>query len=175
MIDSLVTLIISLLKFILSNEVHIIKRLGIKYGRGILKDVRNLEKIITKLNKAKCDYEFLHLCLIYNLLPKFTRFKLWNKKYMKHQMDHQQQRKYLQIKYNQKSKQNIKLKCDLNTMLESIKKKINPIEFQLLKKHLDRLKEKEKLKIKAIHKKKVEKLSKGNIKLDNIDPKKSRT
>ncbi len=46
MIDSLVTLIFSLIDYILSNDIHIIKRLGNKYGRGIVKEVRKLESII---------------------------------------------------------------------------------------------------------------------------------
>ncbi len=32
-----------------------------KYGRGIVKDVRNLEKMIIRLIKTKCDHEFLQL------------------------------------------------------------------------------------------------------------------
>ena len=104
----------------------------------MLRDARNLEKTMTKLSKTKCDQEFLQLCLIHNRPLKFTRFKLWHKKYTKHQVYYQQQRKYLQTEYNKKSKQNVKLKSDLNTLLELIKKKINPIGFQLLNKHLDR-------------------------------------
>ncbi|CAF3315901.1 unnamed protein product [Rotaria sp. Silwood2] len=172
MIDSLVTLIFSLFNLILSNEVYIIKRLGIKYGRDILREVRNLEKTIIKLNKTKCDYEFLQTCLIYNLASKFIRFKLWKTKYQKHHVYHQRQRKHLQMEYDQKSKQCMKLRSEYMTLLELIKQKINPIELQLLNKHLDQLKEKEKLKIKNIHKRKIEKLSKGDIKLDTIDPKK---
>ena len=144
MIDSLVTLIISLFNFILSNEVYIIKRLGMKYGRGILREIRKIEKTIIKLNKTKCDYEFLHTCLIYHLIPKFVRFKLWNTKYQKHHIYHQHQRKYLQIEYDQKSKQCVKLRSESIMLLEIIKKKINPIEFKLLNNHLNQLKEKEK-------------------------------
>ena len=88
MIDSLVILIICLFKVILSNEIHIIKRVGVKYDRGIGRTVRTLEKVMIEFNKAKHDYEFLHMCLIYHLLPKFTRFKLCNKKYTKDHVYH---------------------------------------------------------------------------------------
>ena len=57
-------------------------------------------------------------------------------------------------------------------MLESMKKKVNPFEFQLFNKHLDRLKGKEKEKRKNMHKNTIEKLSKDDIKLDTFDPRK---
>jgi hypothetical protein len=91
---------------------------------------------------------------------------------MKHNVYRQHQRRYLQLEYDQKSKQSFKQQSELITMVESITKKINPMEFQLLNEHMDRLKEREKRRIKNIHKGKIEQLSKGDIKLDTIDPKK---
>jgi hypothetical protein len=73
MIDSLIILIFSFINFILSNDVHIIKCLGKKYGRGMVKEVRKLENIITKLIKTKCDEEFLRISYLLSY-PKFRPF-----------------------------------------------------------------------------------------------------
>jgi len=121
MIDSLITLVFSFIEFILSNEVHIIKRLGKKYDRGMAKEVRKLENIITKLIKTKCDEEFLRTCLIYHLIPNFVRFKLWNTRYMKHNIYYQHQRKYFQLEYYQKSRHSLKQQLELETLLKSMK------------------------------------------------------
>ena len=75
---------ISFTNFILSNDFHTIKHLGEKYGQGMVKEVRNLEKFITKLIKSKCDEEFSRICLIYHLIPNFVRFKLWTTRYTKY-------------------------------------------------------------------------------------------
>lgn len=103
-----ITCIFSLFNFTLSNDVQILKRLGNKYGRGIVKEVRKIEKAEMKMMKTKCDREFLHVRLIYHLIPKFDRFKLSNEKYMKHQIYRQQQRKYLLFQHDQKSRQGLK-------------------------------------------------------------------
>ncbi|CAF1529004.1 unnamed protein product, partial [Rotaria sp. Silwood1] len=38
-----------------------------------------MERFIVKLAKIQSNIEFLRMCLIYNLIPKFIRFKLANK------------------------------------------------------------------------------------------------
>jgi predicted GIY-YIG superfamily endonuclease len=172
MIDSLITLIYSFINFILSNDVHIIKRLGKKYGRGMVKEVRKLENFIKKLIKTKCDEEFLRICLIYHLIPNFVRFKLWNTRYMKHNIYYQHQRKYLQLEYYQKSRHSLKQQLELEVLLKSMKNKINAIEYELLNKHFNKLKQNKKAEIRLTHKTKIEKLSKGDVKLDSINSKK---
>ena len=91
---------------------------------------------------------------------------------MKQNIYRQHQRRYLQPEYNQKSRQIRKQQSELIKLIDVTKGKINPIEFQLLNKHSDWQREKEKMKIKDTHQKKIEQLSNGNIKLDSIDPKK---
>ena len=172
MLDSLVTLVFSLLNLILSNDVHIIKRLGMKYGRGMVKDVRRIEKQTVKLIKTRCDQEFLRICLIYHLTPKFIRFKLWNERYMKYDMYHRHQRRYLQLEYDQKAKEIVRHQSELTTMMDGLRKSINGMEMNLLTKHLERIKTAEQSKIKRTHGKKIEQLSKGDVRIDQIDPKK---
>ena len=171
MINELVFFAISLFKYISLNEIHIIKRPYSKYGRGIVKDVKGYEKLFLKLIKAKCDSEFIGNCLLYNLTPKFVKFKLWNKAYMKKKIYQQHRRHYLQIEYHNKCKQIFKLQNENQKLLKIINDKINPFERQLLKEHFDRLKHKE-TRIKTIHRNKIKYLSKGNVKLEQIDIKK---
>ncbi|CAF1321504.1 unnamed protein product [Didymodactylos carnosus] len=91
---------------------------------------------------------------------------------MKHNIYQQHQRRYLQLEYDNKCKQSTKLENELKISLQSIKNKLNPLEFKLLEQHLRSNYEKEKKQIKATHKKKIEQLSKGDAILDEIDPKK---
>jgi len=91
---------------------------------------------------------------------------------MKHSIYHQHQRRYLQLEYDQKSKQSLRQQLEVTELLKLIQKKMNPMEFELLNRHLDRLKQNKKIEIKTAHKIKMNKLSKGDIKLDTIDPKK---
>ena len=37
-----------------------------------------MERLKKKLITARCDTEFIKMCLIYGLTPKFVRFKLSN-------------------------------------------------------------------------------------------------
>ncbi|CAF3800158.1 unnamed protein product [Rotaria sp. Silwood1] len=117
-----------------------------------MKDIRNYEKLFIKLLKIKCDGEFVRICLIYNLTPKFVKYKLWNKAYMKKKIYKQHQRHYLQFEYHNKFKQVNKLEAENKKLLLTINNKINAFEQKLLKQHFDRLKQKEETKIKSIHK-----------------------
>ncbi|CAF1091708.1 unnamed protein product [Rotaria sordida] len=91
---------------------------------------------------------------------------------MNQEVYQQHQRYYLQFEYYNKCKQIYKLEEQNQKLLSTINDKINAFECQLLKQHFDRLKQKEETKIRTIHKDKIQHLSKGNIKLDQVDVKK---
>ena len=172
MIDELVCLIVSLFNFISSNNVNILKRLTNKHGRGILKEIRLYEKQLLKTLKAQCDTEFLRISLLYNLTPKFVRYRLWNKKYHHSKIHKNHQRHYIQLEYHNRCKQTHQFDQQLTIMFDNINNKLNPFERKLLKDHFDKLKDKEQKKIKQIHSKKIFSLSNGNIILQEIDIKK---
>jgi hypothetical protein len=172
MIDELVYLVITLFNYISSNNISILKRLTTKHGCGILKEIRQYEKQFLKLLKAQCDTEFLRISLLYNLTPKFVRYRLWNKKYVHNRIHKLHQRHYLQLEYHNKCKQTYQLHQQIETMLPIIDNKLNPFERKLLKDHFNKIKEKQQKKIKITHAKKIFNLSNGNVILQEIDTKK---
>jgi len=92
---------------------------------------------------------------------------------MNHNIYYRHQRKYLQLEYYQKSKSSLIQQKEIDNLLKTIKNKINPTEYELLNRHFDRLKENKKTEFTTTHKNKIQRLSKGDIKLNTINPKKS--
>ncbi|CAF4206002.1 unnamed protein product [Rotaria sordida] len=91
---------------------------------------------------------------------------------MKHNIYYQHQRKYLQLEYYQKSRNSLKQQLEVEALTKSLKNKINSIEYELLNKHFDKLKQHKRTEIRLAHKIKIAKLSKGDVKLDIINPNK---
>ena len=74
---SLVLLFIIKLKFPRGTPISdVILR---RYGRPVLNEFRKTERLHFKLEKNKCDSEFLKLCKAYNCTPKSIRFKLYKR------------------------------------------------------------------------------------------------
>ena len=51
-----------------------------RYGDQVLRMFRTLERTSIRVTKAKCHLQFLNTCKLYNLTPKFLRFKLYDKR-----------------------------------------------------------------------------------------------
>ena len=51
-----------------------------RYGESLVKSVRKLGKLDFKHKKAQLDLEFLQTCKKNNVVPKFLRIKLANRK-----------------------------------------------------------------------------------------------
>ena len=60
-----------------AHSPRFISNLRLKYDESILVSIRHCERLTAKLQKAKCDVEFLQYCLIYNLMPNFVNIRLW--------------------------------------------------------------------------------------------------
>jgi hypothetical protein len=82
-----------------SNLINCIR---LKYGECALKRFRNIERLTIKLAKAQCDNEFLRMCLIYGLTPKFIKFKLANRHLASSPRVKKFQRELLLIEYTEK-------------------------------------------------------------------------
>ena len=54
-----------------------------KYGASVLLLYRQLEKVRVRQCRVERAVEFLRVCLIYNVYPKFIRFKPYNKSFGK--------------------------------------------------------------------------------------------
>ncbi|CAF4133379.1 unnamed protein product, partial [Adineta steineri] len=72
-----------------------------------------MERLTIKSAKVQCDIDFIRMCLIYNLTPKFIKFKLANKHLAASPAVKKFQRELLMIEYNQKQKSLIKIKKEL--------------------------------------------------------------
>ena len=66
-----------------------------RYGPNTLNIFRRYEKINLKTQKSILDMEFLTRCQIYDIMPKFLFFKLYNKNLHNSNMYKQMQRKLL--------------------------------------------------------------------------------
>ena len=90
-----------LFKFITNTAVpqSFIKDIRQKYDESTFLSVRQLERLTQKYEKSKCDIEYLRLCLIYNVTPKFVRFKLWKNKMKSDEAYRHFQRHCIQTEY----------------------------------------------------------------------------
>ena len=99
----LVFIFISRLRF--TSTLSIVEVLPNKYGNGLVKDVRELDKIDYKL---QLDLDFLQTCQYNNVIPKFLQFKLANRN--------------LQTSSAYNTSQKILLKKEINIKKNKIKK-----------------------------------------------------
>jgi hypothetical protein len=101
-----------------------------KYGETIFLTIRRTERLSTKYQKSKCNIEDLRLYLIYNLIPKFIRFKL-RKDYLKSPKQYQQyQQQCIITEYKNRNRDSTKLKNEINFILSSLKKKLQSNDHQ---------------------------------------------
>ena len=56
-----------------------------RYGRDSWMLIRRWENALRKFQKAKLDVIFLEKCVLYGLIPKFLRFKLFNRRFHREQ------------------------------------------------------------------------------------------
>ena len=82
-----------------------------RYGRPVFLNFRKYEKLNLKLEKLKCDLNFLFHCKTFNVLPRFLHFKLYRKDLQSSQLYKSWQYKLLNIEINNKNKQKKKLEC----------------------------------------------------------------
>ena len=54
-----------------------------KYGRPVLATYRTLEKLHISVDKLKLDIDFLRQCKVHETVPKFIKFKVYSKQFLK--------------------------------------------------------------------------------------------
>ena len=130
-----------------SNIIHCIRK---KYGECGLRQFRQMERISKKLVKAQCDVEFVRMCLIYDLQPKFVRFKLSNKNLASSLKIKKFQRQLLLSEYLEKQKRVKKLKTEIDMMIKGSFLNTFDLYYRTkLKTHLRTMKKYETERIKA--------------------------
>ena len=146
-----------------ASQKCLMKNIRHKYGEEIFRSIRQLEKASIKLQKSKCDLEFLRFCLLYDLTPNFVEIKLWKKDMKKDQKYLSFKRYLIQKEYHNRNKDSKKLEKEKETLITHIKSKTNSIDFSNLIKYISNRVEHQKNRIMKNHKTKLEKLNKGPI------------
>jgi len=65
----------------INKRKSIINTICEKYGSDTMKYFRQFEKVKLKQFRLEQHNEFLRSCLIYNVIPKFIRYKPYNKQF----------------------------------------------------------------------------------------------
>jgi hypothetical protein len=125
--------------------------------------IRRCEKLTKKLQKNKCDLEFLRCCLIYNLIPKFVRFKVPIPINKSKQQLFNFQRNCLQQEFNEHYKRCCKLEKEIEPIFNDLERKLSTNDYLRIKKFMYDIAKIEHSRIIKIHKRKLEKLNNGPI------------
>ena len=134
-----------------------------KYGEVTFSMIRRCEKLTKKLQKIKCDLEFLRCCLIYNLTPKFIRFKVPNLTNKSKQQLINFQRHCIQEEFNKHYKHSCKLEKEIEPIFKDLETKLDINDFLKIKKFMYDVAKSEQSRSTTIHKRKLEKLNRGPI------------
>ena len=97
------------------NEV--IKR---RYGPAVLRTFRSYEKKVLKVKNIETDIIFLNTCDDNNIIPRFTKFKLYNYELEKSQWYKNAQKDLLQQEIKDKRKTLKKVKSEMEKKIVRI-------------------------------------------------------
>ena len=98
----------------INNNYSLINTIKKKYGRQTLKLYRQLEKSNLKYVRTEKSVEFLRKCLLYQIIPKFIRFKPYDKNFIKTISYKEIGRQMTLDLYKKKISQLNKIKKDIN-------------------------------------------------------------
>ena len=163
MIFTAVISFLSSLLFSTAIPPRFISNLRLKYGESILVSIRHCERLTEKLQKAKCDVEFLRCCLIYNLMPTFVNIHLWKSSLKKSEQYRSLQRNCVLREFESRQKQARKLEKQISSILIELEKHLSSVDFTNVKKLFHDSAKKIHTKMMPIHQKKLEKLNRGPV------------
>ena len=142
-----------------------------RYGQPVLKVFRQFEKSYYKKEKCIQDLIFLKKCKVYNVMPKFLYFKLYNKNLHNSVMYKRWQNKLLNTEINNKNKHLKKMTEQTIEFSNQLKSRTTFIDYYYLnffvKKHTNITIDK----VKSTHNNKLNRLGINND-LQPLDPNK---
>jgi len=141
-----------------------------RYGVPLLKNFRTLENATRKLNKARCDLEFLQSCLAYEVAPKFLRIKLYRRSLETSSLYKSWQTKLLQREISSKQRACRTLQLKIDNVLEEIRATVSSIDFSCLKLWIERNQRSFVDRTRTVHEKKLNRLGISLIKSE-LSPK----
>ena len=96
-----------------------------RYGNGVLKKLRKLEKLDFKIKKIMLDISFLEACISNNIIPSFLNFKMPNRSLRYSDTYMQCQRTLLNTELLSKQNKLSELKTELSSVSNSIKSNVS--------------------------------------------------
>lgn len=109
----------------INNNDSIIHTIKKKYGRQTLKLYRELEKSNIKYVRTEKSCEFLRKCLLYQIIPRFIRFKPYDKNFIKTTSYNEIGRKMTFDLYKRKQLSLNKIQKDINIKEISLKNQLS--------------------------------------------------
>ena len=161
----LFTAVISFFSYLFPTALSplFISNLRSKYGESILVSIRRCERLTEKLQKAKCDTEFLRCCLIYNLSPNFVNIRIWKPGLKKSEKYKSFQRNCLLREFECRQKEARQLERRVSFMLSDLEKHLSSIDYINVKKFCHDSARRVHSKVMRIHQEKLERLNRGPI------------
>jgi hypothetical protein len=161
----LFTAVISFFSYLFPTALSpgFISNLRLKYGESILVSIRYCERLTEKLQKAKCDVEFLRCCLIYNLMPNFINIRLWKPGIKKSEQFKSFQRNCLIREFECRQKQARKLEKLVSSSLIELEKHLSSIDYVNVKRFCYDSASRVHTKVMQTHQKKLYELNRGPI------------
>ena len=133
-----------------------------RYGPSGITSFRNYEKTSKKLAKFKLDLQFLNSCKLYQVFPKFLRFKLYKHSLTQTNLYKSSQYKLLEIEIASKQDAISSLSNSYNNARSTLKNVFSFLDFHALSYFISKNHSKYIQKIKSIHESKLSKLGASN-------------
>ena len=112
-----------------ANRSNIFTRTRKKYGESQFLILRRAEQLTKKIQKSKCDLEFLRTCLIYNLTPRFVQIRSLNRPFISEQQKSNFKRQCLQQEYNIHYKSIHRLERNLRTAMKGLETTLSQVDY----------------------------------------------
>ena len=100
-----------------------------RYGRSALSTYRELEKTHQKVDKLELDVSFLHRCHEYNIIPKFLRFKIYDRNFNNTDTYRDWQKSLLEREIRIQTQKLNELKGKLIQLKDSFKNLVSYLDF----------------------------------------------
>ena len=128
---SCVLALLFIIKLLFRKNIRLFEYLCQRYGEEIKRKVRNYENLKKKLTKANLDIDYLVKCKIYNIFPKFLKFKLYRKSLLSSQLYRSWQTKLLNSEINEKKQTTSKLIKEIEHAEVDLKANLTSLDYAL--------------------------------------------
>ena len=118
--------VIFAIKLFAKSKFHAPKFISSHYGPQALTVLRRLEKAHRGVAKRQADIDFLTKCLLYNIVPKFLRFKLYKSAVQCHRKTRTYRKTLLQLEIKQHQHDIKELEKKIKFFSSALKQQLGP-------------------------------------------------